>query len=125
VIIDNEAGLEHLSRRTTRDVDVLLIISDPTLRGIIAAGRVAELVDELKTAVGTALLIVNRVIGDRLPKPLMTAIDENKLKLAGLVPADPAVAELDALGVPIIELPADAPSRKSLEVILASLNGGL
>ena len=125
VVIDNEAGLEHLSRRTTRDVDVLLIISDPTLRGIIAAGRVVELVDELKTAVGTAVLIVNRVIGDRLPKPLITAIDEHKLKLAGLVPADPAVAELDALGVPIVELPADAPSRKSLELILASVNGGL
>ena len=64
VVIDNEAGLEHLSRRTTRDVDLLLLVSDPSLRGIIAAGRVAELVDELKTAVGAVYLIVNRVNGD-------------------------------------------------------------
>src|SRR4030042_1754346 len=54
VVIDNEAGLEHLSRRTTRDVDLLLIVSDPSLRGIGAAGRVAEVLDELKTAVGAA-----------------------------------------------------------------------
>lgn len=125
VVIDNEAGLEHLSRRTTRDVDLLILVSDPTLRGIIAAGRVAELVDELKTAVGATYLIVNRVNGDALPEPLMQAIKEHKLKLVGLIPADPAVNELDALGEPIVKLPEDAPIRRSLAAILASLNGGL
>jgi CO dehydrogenase maturation factor len=125
VVIDNEAGLEHLSRRTTHDVDLLLLISDPSLRGIIAAGRAAELVDELKTAVGEIYLIVNRVNGDSLPEPLMAAIGEHGLRLAGLIPADPAVNELDALGKPIIMLPADAASRHSLELVLASLNGGM
>ena len=125
VVIDNEAGLEHLSRRTTRDVDLLLIVSDPSLRGIVAAGRVAEVVDELKTKVGAAYLIVNRVNGDELPALLMDAIKERKLELAGLIPADPAVNELDALGEPIVKLPADAASRRSLEAILASVNGGL
>jgi CO dehydrogenase maturation factor len=125
VVIDNEAGLEHLSRRTTRDVDLLLMVSDPTLRGIIAASRVAELIDELKTAVGGAYLIVNRVNGDRLPDPLTKTIEEHKLKLAGLIPADAAVNELDALGEPIVKLPADSPSRRSLEAILASVNGGV
>jgi CO dehydrogenase maturation factor len=122
VVIDNEAGLEHLSRRTTRDVDLLLIVSDPTLRGIVAAGRVAEVVDELKTAVGTICLVVNRVTGDTLPDPLLQAIQEQNLNLAGLIPADPAVNELDALGEPIVKLPLDAPSRRSLEAILASLD---
>ncbi len=125
VVIDNEAGLEHLSRRTTRDVDLLLVVSDPTLRGLIAAGRVAELVDELKTHVGSTYLIVNRVLNDRLPAPLMDTIEKYQLKLAGLVPADPAVNELDALGEPVIRLPADAPSRRSLVSILNSLDGGL
>jgi CO dehydrogenase maturation factor len=123
VVIDNEAGLEHLSRRTTRDVDVLLLISDPTMRGIIAAGRVAELVDELKTAVGATFLVVNRVNGDRLPEPLARAIEENKLRLAGLIPADPAVNKLDALGEPIVRLPEDAPIRRSLASILVAMNG--
>jgi len=125
VVIDNEAGLEHLSRRTTQDVDLLLIVSDPTLRGIVAAGRVAELIDELKTDVGAAYLIVNRVNGHILPEPLMVAIEQHGLKLAGLIPADPAVNELDALGEPIVKLPQDAASRRSLEAILASVNGNL
>jgi CO dehydrogenase maturation factor len=125
VVIDNEAGLEHLSRRTTQDVDVLLLVSDPTLRGIVAAGRVAELVDELKTNVGETYLVVNRVVGDSLPDSLIKAIEEHNLKLAGLLPADPAVNELDAVGEPIVKLPEDAPVRRSLEAILASLNGGL
>jgi CO dehydrogenase maturation factor len=125
VVIDNEAGLEHLSRRTTQDVDLLILVSDPSLRGIIAAGRVAELVDELKTAVGAIYLVVNRVNGETLPEPLMKAIEDHNLKLGGLIPADPAVNELDALGEPIVKLPKDAPARRSLEALLASVNGGL
>jgi len=125
VVIDNEAGLEHLSRRTTQDVDLLLLVSDPSLRGIIAAGRVAELVDELKTSVGAVYLIVNRVNGDTLPEPLLKAIEEHKLNLAGIIPADSAVNELDALGQPLVNLPEDAPVRRSLNAILASVNGGM
>jgi CO dehydrogenase maturation factor len=125
VVIDNEAGLEHLSRRTTQDVDVLLIVSDPSIRGLIAAVRVAELVDELKTGVGDIYLVVNRVNGETLAEPLMKIVEEHNLKLAGIIPADPAVNELDALGEPLVKLPEDAPSRRSLEAILASLNGGL
>jgi CO dehydrogenase maturation factor len=125
VVIDNEAGLEHLSRRTTRDVDHLLIVSDPTLRGLVAAKRVAELVDELKTAVGRVSLIINRVNGDRLPGALEKAIEEFGLNLVGLIPSDAAVNELDAQGLPVVELPATAPSREALERILASLDGGL
>jgi CO dehydrogenase maturation factor len=125
VVIDNEAGLEHLSRRTTRDVDLLLVVSDPTLRGIIAAGRVAEVVDELKTAVGAIYLVVNRVSGDKLPELLLKAVEKEGLKLAGLIPADPAVNELDAQGQSIVRLPADAPSRRALEAILVTVDGGL
>jgi CO dehydrogenase maturation factor len=125
VVIDNEAGLEHLSRRTTQDVDLLLVVSDPTLRGIIAAGRVAELVDELKTSVGAVHLIVNRVNGDSLSEPLLKAIEEQKLHLAGIIPADPSVNELDALGEPLVDLPDDAPVRRSLGAILTSLDGEL
>jgi len=125
VVIDNEAGLEHLSRRTTRDVDLLLIVSDPSLRGIVAAGRVAEVIDELKTTVGAAYLIVNRVIGDQLPEALQQAIADHKLKLAGLIPADPAIGDLDARGEPIVRLAAEAPARRALLAILSSLDGRL
>jgi CO dehydrogenase maturation factor len=125
VVIDNEAGLEHLSRRTTRDVDLLILVSDPSLRGLIAAARVAELIEELNTTVGGVYLVVNRVNGDALPEPLRKVIEEHNLELAGLVPADPAVNELDGLGKPIVKLPQDSPARRSLEAILVSLDGGL
>lgn len=121
VVIDNEAGLEHLSRRTTRDVDVLFLVSDPSLRGLIAAARVAELVDELKTTVGSVYLVVNRVLGGALPEALAALVAEKGLRLAGLVPADPLVADLDARGEAITRLPLDAPSRVAVEGILASV----
>jgi CO dehydrogenase maturation factor len=128
VVIDNEAGLEHLSRRTTRDVDLLLIVSDPTTRGLIAAARVAELIQELHTHAGQVWLVVNRVMsgnGDepQLAPPLQQIIADNNLQLLGLIPQDPAVAEFDALGKPLAELPPDAPVRKRVEEIITSIDG--
>ena len=128
VVIDNEAGLEHLSRRTTRDVDLLLTVTDPTMRGIIAAGRAAKLIQELKTRVGDIRLIVNRVPTDgsgelKLVAELEQAIAENGLKLIGLIPEDPTVGEYDAKGLPLIELPPETPVRQAIEGIIKSLDG--
>jgi CO dehydrogenase maturation factor len=128
VVIDNEAGLEHLSRRTTRDVDLLLIVSDPTTRGLIAAARVAELIKELHTHAGQVRLVVNRVMssnGDepQLAPPLQQIIADNNLQLLGLIPQDPTVAEFDALGKPLAELPPGAPVRKRVEEIITSIDG--
>jgi CO dehydrogenase maturation factor len=128
VVIDNEAGLEHLSRRTTRDVDLLLTVSDPTMRGIIAAGRAAKLIGELDTRVGDIGLIVNRVRGDgsgelKLTPELEQAIAENGLKLVGLIPEDPTVGEYDAKGLPLVELPPESPARQAVEEIIKSLDG--
>jgi CO dehydrogenase maturation factor len=107
VVIDNEAGLEHLSRRTTRDVDLLLIVSDATVRGITTAGRVAALLTELNTKVGKHYLIVNRA-GSGLTRELHDAISEHGLDLLAVLPDDPLVAALDAAGRPIVELPSDS-----------------
>lgn len=126
VVIDNEAGLEHISRRTTRDVDLLLVVSDPTVRGLIAAQRVFELVAELGSRVHKAYLIVNRVPdhgddGLGLPQELAAKITELNLPLLGVLPQDPAVAEWDALGQPLITLPRDTPVRRRLEGLLAQV----
>ena len=107
VVIDNEAGLEHLSRRTTRDVDFLLIVTDPTIRGIVTAGRVAGLVQELKTQVGKVLLVVNRVQGD-LSSTLLEEIERQGLELVGTVPFDPMVGSYDAEGRALTNLPEDS-----------------
>jgi CO dehydrogenase maturation factor len=81
VVIDNEAGMEHLSRRTTRDVQHLLVVSDPTQRGLVAAQRIADLRDELDVNVENAYLILNRVPGGKLPEALKTAVDKMGIPL--------------------------------------------
>ncbi len=120
VVMDTEAGLEHISRRTTSDVDLLLVITDPTMRGVTAAGRVAELVVELGTRVAAARLIVNRVAGD-LPGGLAEAIAATGLEMAATIPVDPLIGEYDAAGRPFIELPADDPTVARVRDLLDQL----
>ena len=121
VVIDNEAGLEHLSRRTTRDVDVLFIVSDATVRGIVTAGRVRAVLDELKTKVGKHYLIVNRA-GSGLTPELEAAILEQRLELLGVLPDDPLVASFDASGRPVFELPDDSLLKAAFNKVLDGLS---
>ena len=123
VVIDNEAGLEHISRRTTRDVDVLLMVSDPTVRGLVAAQRVFELVAEMKSRIYRAHLIVNRVPtdGDGAPclsPELAAKVEELGLPLLGVLAQDAQVAEKDSLGQPLVSLPPDSLLRRHLESLL-------
>jgi len=121
VVIDNEAGLEHLSRRTTKSADILLVVSDPTSRGLAAAQRVVELVKELKTKVGRAYLVLNRVDGEMSPA-LAEAAGKVGVELIGTVPADPTVAEFDLAGKPTVELPADSPAYQAVVRIAGKLD---
>lgn len=128
VVIDNEAGLEHLSRRTTQNVDLLLIVSDPTIRGLATAERVAQLIHELKTKVGHIRLIVNRVPMNDKGEPVLATeleqfISKKQLELAGLIPLDPVVAEYDTIGRPLVELPEETPARRAVETAFDSLDG--
>jgi len=108
VVIDNEAGMEHISRQTTRDVDRLFILTDMTLRGLGAAGHIASLISELGTRVHKAYLVVNRANGG-LPEAWKRKIDEYKLELVGTLPNDPKVSEFDVVGKPIFEVGEDTP----------------
>ncbi len=103
VVIDNEAGMEHLSRRTTRDVDHLLIVSDPTQRGIVAAERIAGFRDELDIRIENAYIILNRLNGD-IPAALKERTDALDIPLLGIVPADDELAEFEFSGKPLVEL---------------------
>jgi CO dehydrogenase maturation factor len=108
VVMDCEAGMEHISRQTTQDIDILLIISDPTMKGIVTAGKMKELIAEMRTHVGRICLIVNRGNGD-LPPQLAKAIEQFGLELIAILPEDPQVPELDATGAPLTELALDSP----------------
>jgi len=120
VVIDNEAGMEHLSRRTTRDVDILLVVTDPTVRGMKAAEGIVQLANDLQINVGRVVLVVNRVEGD-LPLPLRQALDGLNMELADVIPADPCVAEYDAVGRPLVELGADSPAAQAIEALAEKL----
>src|SRR5512141_2198559 len=76
VVIDNEAGMEHLSRRTTRDVQHLLIVTDPTQRGLVAAQRIAEMSKDLGVRIENSYLILNRLPGDEMPADLKAFVEK-------------------------------------------------
>lgn len=120
VVIDSEAGMEHISRQTTRDVDILLTISDPTIRGIVAAARMKELIGELRTHVERIALVVNRV-SDGLPPEIGQAINEAKLELIGVLPEDPGMMKLEVQGAPLTGLPPDSPLQKGVLAIAGKL----
>jgi CO dehydrogenase maturation factor len=120
VVIDNEAGMEHLSRRTTRDVQHLLIVSDPTLRGIVAAERIAELSDELEVHIENVSLILNRLPGE-IPDPLQKKIDEMGIRFLGTVPSDTKLMEYEFSGVPLVNLGIDSPVYRSVAKMLGEI----
>lgn len=120
VVIDNEAGMEHLSRRTTHKVDVLLIISDPSMRGLHTAKRISGLVDELNLEVAQRVLIVNRITGSE-GEDLRKLAEELDLNITGIVPQDEALLKHDIKGEPIFHLPQDSKAVLAVYGILDSL----
>jgi CO dehydrogenase maturation factor len=118
VVMDNEAGLEHLSRRTTRDVDLLLIVSDPSVRGIRTAGTLNQLADELKIAVGARYLLVNRGT-EPLDPALIAAAEATGVPLLGVVPGDEGVTQADLTGCGLFDLPDESAALAAVRRLLA------
>jgi CO dehydrogenase maturation factor len=117
LVMDNEAGLEHLSRRTTQNVDCLFVTSDASARGIRSAGRVKQLVDNLKLDIKKLYLIVTKVEKDTLDS-LMPEIERTGLELAGTIPMDSQVYEYDLHSKPLFDLPDDSAVVKAVSQIL-------
>jgi len=113
VVIDNEAGMEHISRQTTRDVNLLLLVSEPTIRGITAAARMKELIGELRAHVDRITLVLNRV-KNGIPEEIAEAIDKYGLELISTLPEDPSIASIEVKGAPLTDLPDDAPMKKGV-----------
>jgi len=120
VLMDNEAGMEHMSRLVSRRADILLIVSDPTQRGLQAAVRIRDLARELNLDVKQDYVIVNRVRGD-LPPAIKEALAAAGLNLAGCVPEDAMIAQYDTEGRPTAELPEDAISVRALNAIFEKI----
>lgn len=121
VVIDNEAGMEHLSRRTTHRVNLLLIVSDSTVKGVQTAKRINNLIDELNLDVEKRRLIINRVPNSNEER-LRALADEYGLVTAGTIPQDDIIFEYDLEGMPLISLPEDSLALRSLYSILDGLD---
>lgn len=120
IVIDNEAGMEHLSRLTTRDVDLLFMLSDSSRRGILTAGRIRNLIRELKLNVTRDVLVLNRMSG-ALGEDLLETVKDQQLELAGVIPVDEEIYRYDLDGIPTVRLPDTAASLQAAWAIFDRL----
>ncbi len=120
VVMDNEAGMEHISRLTTCNVDILLTISDTSRRGLQAAIRINELAKSLNIGVAKSYLIINQT-KEAPSDTVLNIINKEGLELAGTIPEDNTVYEYDLNGIPTIELPEDNQAVKAAFSIFAKI----
>jgi CO dehydrogenase maturation factor len=112
IVMDNEAGMEHISRLTTKNVDVLLVVSDASRRGLQAALRINELAHNLHIGVGKSYAVINQV-KEPPSQMALEMLEEARLELAGTVPLDDTIYEFDFQGRPTIEMPEDCDAVKA------------
>jgi len=120
VVMDNEAGMEHISRLTTSNVDILLTISDTSRRGLQAAMRINELAKSLNIGVAKSYLIINQT-KEAPSDTVLNIINKEGLELAGTIPEDNTVYEYDLNGIPTIKLPEDNQAVKAAFSIFAKI----
>ena len=121
IVMDNEAGLEHVARGTLPHVDTMLLISDCSRRGIQAVARIAEMVQEMNLNPTKMGLIVNRAPGGVLDDGVKEEIEKHGLTLFGVLPHDEAVYRCDCDGEPSSKLPDNDPMKVALKGIAQSI----
>ena len=113
IVVDNEAGMEHISRGILPMMEVAILVSDCSRRGVQAVGRIAELIKECDMKPSRVGLIINRAPKAELNSGILEEIRNQGLDLIGVVPQDEAVYEYDCDGKPTVTLPEDNPMRKA------------
>ena len=121
VVMDNEAGLEHIARGTLPHVDTMLLISDCSRRGVQAVARIAEMIGQMNLNPGQMGLIINRAPQGDLDPGIREEIDKHGLKLFGVLPHDEAVYRCDCDGKPSAYLSEDDPMKAALNKILRDI----
>lgn len=120
IIIDTEAGLEHLSRRTTQNVDTMLVVTDKSKRGILTAQRIGELAKELDIKFNKMFLVVNRITPNNIDIILKKA-EETGIEIIGTIYEDGEVAEYDVEGIPLVNLSDDSDSVVAVSKIVSKI----
>lgn len=118
VVVDNEAGLEHISRGTIKKVNYLFVISDSTVRGVRSAGRVKELIDSLQTKINEVYLVITKVIDEKQLDMLTPEIEKTGINFIGYIPMDEQVMDFDLQAKPLFDLPDNSKAVQSIKEIL-------
>lgn len=121
VVMDCEAGLEHISRQTTQHIDYLLMVTDPTMRGLNTCIRLQQLIKEVRTEVSGGVLLVFNRLRNGIPVAIKDAAEKAGLVTAVAIEEDGRIGELDARGLPLTSLPPDSPFRQSVRDMLERL----
>ncbi|HIX58231.1 MAG TPA: AAA family ATPase [Candidatus Blautia gallistercoris] len=121
IIVDNEAGMEHISRGVLPSMQTAILVSDCSRRGVQAVGRIARLIEECDMHPQKVGLIINRAPGGVLNDGIKEEIENQGLTLLGVVPQDETVYEYDCEGKPTVQLPEDSPVKKAMREIVDKL----
>lgn len=122
IIVDNEAGMEHISRGVLPSMQTAILVSDCSRRGVQAVGRIAKLIEECDMHPRQIGLIINRAPGGVLNEGTKQEIENQGLHLLGIVPQDETVFDYDCEGKPTINLPEDSPVKKAIREIVDKLD---
>ncbi len=121
VVLDNEAGMEHLSRGTTQNIDHLLLVSNPTVKGIRTIARIQELLAELKLTIKKQSVVIN-FVQEKLDPSVIAEMERLGIKPAALIPEDDEIVRFDLEQKPLLELPDNSKSviaiGKLMEMVL-------
>jgi CO dehydrogenase maturation factor len=120
LVIDNEAGMEHLSRLTTREIDLLLVVSDPSRRGIQAARRIYHLVDELGIRPGRKFLLINQY-REGFPTLVPEEVEGFTPDCIATIPEDELIHQFDLEGKPTVRLPMESKALQACNAVFARL----
>jgi len=118
LVVDNEAGMEHLSRRTSGKVDMLYLVTDYSLRGLRAVRRIYEMLDSLKLEIKRLGIIVTRA-PETLGEAFMAEVDEIGVEIVGTIPHDPALLDFDMAKRSLMELTDDSPSVLAVQRMMS------
>jgi CO dehydrogenase maturation factor len=118
--MDNEAGMEHLSRRTTQNIDEILLVSDHSIKGLRAIARIRELIKELKLLVKRESIIINNVPSEIDPR-LREEMERLGIAPAAVIPADEEISRYDLEQKPLLQLPDDSKAVTAINKLMDRL----
>jgi CO dehydrogenase maturation factor len=120
VVIDNEAGMEHISRRTNGSLDVLFLVSDPSMKGVRTCRKLEDLVSELGLNIKKTYLLINRVAHDP-PAQILEEVEKLHLNLLQIIPEDNNIIDHELRGIPMLNLEESSPSVTKLREALTKI----